>query len=683
MTFGSDPDAPVPPRSRRLARYAPWLAARCLLSRRLARYAPWLAARCLLSRRLARYAPWLAALVLLWPVALRFSAERDALSRSAIAIPGGAPLAAFPLDDAYIYQVYGRNLARGEGYAFNAGRPDSAATALLWALALAGVHAQDAVDPVLATKILGVLCALLACGFLGSAVARWTDSASAGAIASLALALTPRVAWSALAGMDPPLTLALVAAALRFGTGPNPRALALALLALAGFSRPEAFALLPLALGAALLARLDRREKPPAERSPRALELRCALFAVGAIGAYGLANFLLAGDPLPSTFRAKVGPASLLEVARGRAELSAVLARLGELPWKLWFFLWQDRGLLLVPALFGLALLLPSRREPLRGLLPLLLIAYPLAKELFAPSFNDLLFQHGRQAALLSLALAAGLGAVLGALPQRRGGVVLTPLLFAAPFLAALWELWPPVAPEAQGAFAELLQAELSDQRTWIVRAAFAGVLLSALVGIAALRALRALRREPERSAEWRARAPRAMALALALALGGAGLLRSAFEEPARANEQGGDVELIAKMHVATGRWLAAHTPREARIGANDIGAIGYYSERKIVDLFGLLDARLLRFRRHASGGVGATHAERSDLEAAFLAEPGLGCDYLALFPEWYPELLRELGSAPAGAPAIRGGPLYTVIVPPNPTTGATVKWVLAIENAR
>jgi hypothetical protein len=333
-----------------------------------------------------------------------------------------------------------------------------------------------------------------------------------------------------------------------------------------------------------------------------------------------------------------------------------------------------------VPALLGLALLLPSRREPLRGLLPLLLVSYPLAKELLAPSFNDLLFQHGRQAALLSLAGAAGLGAALGALPQRRHGVVLAPLLFAAPFLAALWELWPPVAPELAPAFSTALQKELAEQSSWLMGSAAVGVLATAIVAVAAVRSQR---RGARVTGATRPRALRAMALALALALGLGGALRHLLEEPARAREQGADVELIAKMHVATGRWLAAHTPSSARIGANDIGAIGYYSERRIVDLFGLLDARILRFRRHRSGGVGATHAERSDLDAAFLGEPGLGCDFLALFPEWYPELLRQLGTAPEGAPAIRGSPLFTVEVPPNPTTGATVKWVLAIERPR
>lgn len=615
------------------------------------------------TARWRRVAPWIAALLLCLPIGARLCEERAALARLAAVEQREAPAAAFPLDDAYIYQVYARNLVRGEGYAFNAGRPDSAATALLWALLLSGLHAQELIDPLVATKLLGSVLAFLACGALGVAVARWTGSALGGATASAALALTPRVAWAALAGMDPPLTLALVAGALALASGPRPGIASLVLLGLAGFSRPEAFALLPIAALAALGSRVLRLASGPREagggRFP--LEPRCLLLGAGAMLAYATVNFLLAGDPLPSTFRAKVGPASLLDAFAGRAELAEVLARVGELPWKLWFFLWEDRGLLLVPALLGLACLLPSRELPLRAFLPLLFCAYPLAKELLAPSFNDLLFQQGRQASLLSLCGAAGLGAAAARVAAIRGigrgagaalGLCLTPLL------SLLWILAPPVrGAAARAEFAASIQRELIDTWPWLC-----GALALLALGIVLPRA--------------RARAAALGVSALVLA----GFARSAIQEPGRAEAHGADVLRIAHMHVGTGRWLAANTPRDARIGANDIGAIGYYSQRAIVDLFGLLDARILRFRRHASGGLGVTHAERSDLRAEFLREPGLDCDYLALFPEWYPGLLSELSVAPEGSRGIRRAPLFTAELPPNPTTGAAVKWVVALE---
>src|SRR5215831_2201945 len=41
--------------------------------------------------------------------------------------------------------------------------------------------------------------------------------------------------------------------------------------------------------------------------------------------------------------------------------------------------------------------------------------------------------------------------------------------------------------------------------------------------------------------------------------------------------------------HVKTGRWLAQHTPANAVIAAHDVGAIAFYSNRRIVDMAGLV----------------------------------------------------------------------------------------------
>lgn len=41
--------------------------------------------------------------------------------------------------------------------------------------------------------------------------------------------------------------------------------------------------------------------------------------------------------------------------------------------------------------------------------------------------------------------------------------------------------------------------------------------------------------------------------------------------------------------HERTGRWLKEHTPTDAVVAAHDVGAIAYYSERRIVDVAGLI----------------------------------------------------------------------------------------------
>ena len=41
--------------------------------------------------------------------------------------------------------------------------------------------------------------------------------------------------------------------------------------------------------------------------------------------------------------------------------------------------------------------------------------------------------------------------------------------------------------------------------------------------------------------------------------------------------------------HVRTGRWLAEHTPEDAVVATHDVGAIAFYSRRRIVDMAGLV----------------------------------------------------------------------------------------------
>ena len=54
-----------------------------------------------------------------------------------------------------------------------------------------------------------------------------------------------------------------------------------------------------------------------------------------------------------------------------------------------------------------------------------------------------------------------------------------------------------------------------------------------------------------------------------------------------------GDYRYFARYHVErhvrAGRWLAAHTPKDAVVATHDIGAIAFYSQRRIVDMLGLV----------------------------------------------------------------------------------------------
>ncbi len=49
-----------------------------------------------------------------------------------------------------------------------------------------------------------------------------------------------------------------------------------------------------------------------------------------------------------------------------------------------------------------------------------------------------------------------------------------------------------------------------------------------------------------------------------------------------------------ASHHVAAARWIAAHTPPDARIATHDIGAIAFYGGRRVVDMVGIVTPEVI-----------------------------------------------------------------------------------------
>jgi hypothetical protein len=86
------------------------------------------------------------------------------------------------------------------------------------------------------------------------------------------------------------------------------------------------------------------------------------------------------------------------------------------------------------------------------------------------------------------------------------------------------------------------------------------------------------------------------------------------------------DVGVIESEMVATARWIAENTPPAALIAAHDIGALGYFGEREILDLAGLVSPQVMPIIR-----------DEQALRTYLTAE---GADYLMTFPGWYPLLV-------------------------------------------
>jgi arabinofuranosyltransferase len=95
------------------------------------------------------------------------------------------------------------------------------------------------------------------------------------------------------------------------------------------------------------------------------------------------------------------------------------------------------------------------------------------------------------------------------------------------------------------------------------------------------------------------------------------------------ANAYARSVAIIETEMVDSARWIAQNTPSGALIAAHDIGALGYFGQRRLLDLAGLVSPEVIPFIR-----------DQSRL-AAFLDQRN--ADYLMTFPDWYPDLVKRL----------------------------------------
>jgi hypothetical protein len=88
------------------------------------------------------------------------------------------------------------------------------------------------------------------------------------------------------------------------------------------------------------------------------------------------------------------------------------------------------------------------------------------------------------------------------------------------------------------------------------------------------------------------------------------------------------DVAIIETEMVAASQWISSHTEADALIAAHDIGALGYFGERTLVDMAGLVSPEVIPIIR--------------DEEALEMFLDARDADYLMTFPGWYPELVER-----------------------------------------
>ena len=414
----------------------------------------------------------------------------------------------FPLDDSWIHQVYGRNLAQTGQWAFVPGVPSAASTSPLYTVLLAAGYALN-VPYALWTHLIG----MLSLGLMGMLAARlaeliWTAfypvgitganwRTRVGLAAGTAVVLTWQLVWAGAAGMETPLfamlTLAVMWLALRLTV---PSAASAVIFGIAGalciLARPEGSLIVGLTGLAVLIA----------HRGTSSALLRWMIG--GAVGGlvtlapYLLLNLSLTGGLLPNTAGAKFAqhaplltqpyPMRLLQMTQPLLVGGQVML----VPGMVFYVIAAVRGW--------------HRRAALLYLLPVLWCVGLIA--LYAARLPAS-YQHGRY--------------VLPALPSLMLiGVIGTAMLLHA------------------------------------LRANLLGRVLSRGLAVAA---------------------------ALLIVVFTFTLGRSAYQR---------DVTIINQEMVAAAHWIDANIPSDDLLAIHDIGAVGYFSPRPMLDIAGLLTPEIV-----------------------------------------------------------------------------------------
>ncbi len=107
----------------------------------------------------------------------------------------------------------------------------------------------------------------------------------------------------------------------------------------------------------------------------------------------------------------------------------------------------------------------------------------------------------------------------------------------------------------------------------------------------------------------------------------------SVVGQPRAAEVYAKNVRDTTQMQVTIGRWVRDNAPPGSLLAVNDIGAIGFITDMRVLDLQGLVTPEIL-WRRDMARRVEGT-APRLVFEFIADREP----DYLIIFPQWYWDL--------------------------------------------
>lgn len=473
------------------------------------------------------------------------------------------------IDDAYIFYRYAKNLVLGHGFVFNVGERVEGVTSLLWTWLIAGGVALGIPAPLVAHGLgVGLGALLLWLTYLYAATLLPEPTRPAAALAPWLVALTPSFAIWMTAGLETPLFAVAVLAALVAESRERWGLAALAA-AVSMLIRPEgaAFAVVLLAVSIAKRRRHDRR-----------LALAwCAAFLLLAAALTGFRLWYF-GMPLPNTFYAKVSTT----VSGWAAYYVASFVVQTLLP-------------ALVPSAFAM------RDPPLR-----LGVAWTIATFGYVIAVGGDAFRNGRF--FLAIVPVVCALTVRGAIAAQGRASAWQRLAFLSPGVCAIWYAFGPVYGAAAW-LAAAFAAWLPLERRWTKRGLILGAALAAV--FAAKIAGRAL-------------GPLAM-WELSSSLAPREVLRSivAADRWSEVEFSRAHWEFFTRYAEILAQRLEREAPRDKLVAAAGIGALGYYSDARILDLLGLVDPTIAKSPSAGQHGtVGRPGHQRSNAEYVLSRKP-------------------------------------------------------------
>ncbi len=525
----------------------------------------------------------------------------------------------YPLDDAWIHQVFARNMATGHGFSFNPDQPISGATAPLWTLFMALLW--PILGPVSGGILAGFILEFMAIVAVYKLTLLLTEQSSLALYAAIASILTWIFIWGALSGMEIGLYSALSLWGLyfyfkapRFSDRNN--YLAYALFAMAFLARPECALFLVAAIIRDLIIWLKSEHKNIIPWVGRILPVAAILTP------YFIFNYSVNGSLFTQTFTAKEQGRGLISgLATG--DFKRIIKSISVFP----YFYLQDfvqnlvvlNPLLIFAFVAGAVKFIAVRGDSKRPMLVILLLAYVPLMGAVAPVLTATYHRMRLIDNIVPLFFIVGITGLFWDTAPAKKWIKKTLLIVASILavsglilIAADDLIIRSLGPYLLQNIARTSNSTEYDVLTLFVRnTGWNNILLAAIIAAGAILSFDLIRRKL---------ASRALTVILIVLVIGYSLAAFLSHAGIYAN----DVKNISDMDKKIGLYLGEIVGKDQTVAINDIGAITYFSNAHILDLKGLVSPEITP-AMISQDSLAFEYMSRHDR-----------VPYVAIFPAWF-----------------------------------------------